>query len=114
MWIFQNRSFLSIVQHNERPDCLLVRSRIKGDIEQTLPDAEVFEIAEADYRYRAVVTRAEMKAALAQAVDRVDYPNFKDSIPHDGKHTARKRAYMRVWQAMAEVFGSFGSRGEAS
>ena len=33
MWIFMNDSMLSIVAHKDKPEHLLVRSRIEGDIE---------------------------------------------------------------------------------
>lgn len=106
MWIFQNDSFLSIVQHKQLPDSLLVRSRVDGDIERVFPNVEVFQIEEADYRYRAVIPREELKRALSDAVDRIDYPNFKDSIhKSDAK---RKRAYMSVWSALAQAYGAYG------
>lgn len=106
MWIFQNDSFLSVVAHRDRPGWLLVRSRIKGDIERAIPGAQVYEDETADYRYRAEVTREQLKEALLGAVDRIDYPNFKGSVaPSD---TARHEAYLDVWQAMARRFGAYG------
>lgn len=101
MWVFLNDSFLSIVQHREHAEKLLVRSRIKGDIEQALPGVEVFEMASADYFYRAVVDREEVKAALAKAVDRIAYDNFKGSI----RDHARHEACLKVWSVMDRAFG---------
>ena len=38
MWVFLNNSFLSIVENRNNKDELLVRSRIKGDVEsQPIP-----------------------------------------------------------------------------
>ncbi len=34
MWVFLNNSFLSIVENRNNKEELLVRSRIKGDIEK--------------------------------------------------------------------------------
>ena len=106
MWIFKNDSFLSIVQDKDDHARLLVRSRIQGDIEQAIPDAEVFEDAKADYRYRAFVSREALKRAMCDAVDQIDYLNFKGSV----KETKRHNAYMSVWSAMAQVYGSYGRR----
>jgi hypothetical protein len=32
MWIFAKDGFCSIKQHNRRPDVLVVRGRVKGDL----------------------------------------------------------------------------------
>ena len=108
MWVFQNDSFLSVVAHRDRPDYLLVRSRVAGDIERAVPGAETFEDSTADYRYRAVVPREAFRAAMAEAVDGIDYDNFKGSIaPSDA---ARSAAYHEVWGVVARVFGRLPSR----
>lgn len=36
MWIFTPKAFLSIVAHRGKPDYLLVRARLPGDIENVL------------------------------------------------------------------------------
>ena len=38
-----NDSFLSIVENMNNPEELLVRARVKGDIERVFHDAAVFE-----------------------------------------------------------------------
>lgn len=101
MWVLLNDSFLSIVQHREHPEKLLVRSRIKGDIERAIPSAEVFEMESADYYFRAVVDREVVKSALRAAVDRIDYDNFKGSIRDHGRHAA----YFQVWSVLEKAFG---------
>ncbi len=108
MWLFLNDSYLSVVQHRDLPGALLVRSRVKGDIERAVPGAKVFEDLEADYRYRAVVDREAFKTALCQAVDRIDYDNFKGSIHNDPK---RHEAATAVWQVLAQRYGAYGSKG---
>jgi hypothetical protein len=108
MWVFLNDAFLSVVQHRDRPGTLLVRSRIEGDIERAIPGADVFTDDTADYMYRAMVSRECFKDAMASAVDRITYGNFKDSI-HRADHE-RKSAYLSVWSAMAQAFGAFGRR----
>ena len=109
MWVFQNDSFISVVAHREKEDSLLVRSRIAGDIERAVPGAATFEDSEADYRYRAVVSRAAFAAALGEAAGAIDYDNFKGSIaPGDRKRSA---AYHDVWGVLARAFGAFGRGG---
>lgn len=93
MWIFLNDSMLSIVAHRERKDCLLVRARLRGDIEANFPKAEVWEDNQADYRWRAVVTREEVSRVLFEQAYRIDYTNFKGSV----KERERHDWYMRVW-----------------
>ena len=43
MWIQFNNAFLSIVENRDNKLELLVRARIKGDIEKIFPEADVFE-----------------------------------------------------------------------
>lgn len=105
MWVMLNDSYLSIVQHKGKPGVLLVRSRIEGDIQRAIPSAEVYEISDADYRYRADVPRDTVKAAMSAAVDRIDYGNFKSSVKDHLRHSA----YMGVWSVMAKAFGAYGS-----
>jgi hypothetical protein len=112
MWIFQNNSFLSVVEHKDDPARVLVRSRIQGDIERAIPGVTVHEDRQADYRYRTFVTREQFKAAMSAAIDRIQYPNFKDSVAKEDHE--RKAAYLSVWQVMAERFGAWVGRGDAS
>jgi hypothetical protein len=104
MWILMNDSCLSIVEHRDKPGTLLVRSRIEGDIERAIPGANVYQDPSADYRFRADVPREQLKAALAEAVDRINYGNFKNSVKDRGRHAA----YMRVWTVLADAFGAYG------
>jgi hypothetical protein len=107
MWVLLNDASLSIVEHKGKPGHLLVRSRIKGDIERVIPSAHVYEDDSADYRYRADVSRDVFKEALSQAVNRIDYANFKGSVKESKRHSA----YMKVWQVLADAFGAYGRTG---
>ena len=93
MWIFLNNAMLSIVAHRRKPDTLLVRARVKGDIEAVFPQVAVFSLTNADYHYRAEVPRSEVAAALAQQIQEMAYDNFKRSV----KDHARHDWYMDVW-----------------
>jgi hypothetical protein len=97
MWIFLNDAFLSIVEHREDPSKLLVRARVRGDIERVFPAAKVLHTpVRADYAYRAVIDRRVVADRLRAAVDSIDYPNFKNSVTEDDRHDV----YMGVWETM--------------
>ncbi|MCB1773865.1 MAG: hypothetical protein KDI88_09630 [Gammaproteobacteria bacterium] len=99
MWVFLNDSFLSMVAHRDDPDALLVRARSQHDINRAIPGATVFEDAEADYRFRAVVPRRMVADAMRTAILGIDYPNFKDSVQEHDRHAA----YSRVWGDMTAL-----------
>lgn len=98
MWIFTNKSFLSIVAHKDDPSIRLVRARCKGDIEAVFPDEDVFEDATADYRYRALIPVDEVAFVIGLQVFDMDYTNFKNSIPDDKPDY--HNACLRVWQIL--------------
>lgn len=99
MWVILNNAFVSIVEHRDDASKLIVRGRFKGDVERFLnPLASGLRVIEevtpsADYRFRAVVPREEVANAMLRSVQRITYPNFKDSI----KAAFRKSIAMRVW-----------------
>lgn len=98
MWIFRNDAMLSIVEHNDFPEMMLVRARRRGDIQRVFPKAKVIENAGSDYAYRAVVDRLEVASAMFDSIMDINYGNFKNSIPvHDQD---RYDAYGNVWRAM--------------
>jgi hypothetical protein len=101
MWLFTSNAMLSIVDPapelpaNAAPR-LLVRARIKGDIEAVFPAAKVTCTPSRDYRFRALLPRAEVAAAIAEQVASIGYPNFKGSVHENGRHDA----YLGVWGVM--------------
>lgn len=95
-----NDCFLSIVSKDCAPGELLVRARRPGDIEKVFGRrTKVTRSTDSDYLYRAVVERADVVEAMEREVNRVDYPNFKDSVADTDLHDA----YLRVWTAMSQV-----------
>ena len=64
MWIQFNNAFLSIVENRDNKLELLVRARIKGDIEKIFPEADVFEDDSADYKYRAFISKVKVAAKI--------------------------------------------------
>ena len=108
MWIFTNDSFVSIVQHRDDPDTLLVRGRFKGDAARFLgvPQHHEIELTAADYRWRVITNRATVEKAILRAVRAVRYPNFKDSIAR----AWRKSIAMRVWSILAAAQAERGGK----
>lgn len=102
MWLFTTQGFYSVVAHRDDPGTLIVRARTAGDIvslREQIPEIEPFEDASADYRHRALVSRAEWLAAVAQLTAEIDYDNFKSEVARQ-QGRDRARAYGRVWGEM--------------
>lgn len=99
MWVFLNDAMLSAVAA-ERRGFLVVRARCRGDLERAFRHVANLKVAESpperDYRFRTEVTREAFAAALAGAVQRIDYRNFKDSVREPDRHDA----YLGAWRAM--------------
>lgn len=109
MWLYTQNGFFSIVEDLD-PDYLLVRSRVKGDIEKYWPKAVVREHAGTDYRFRASIPRFHVANTLTMVVEGINYPDFKASL----KDTERIPWYMRVWSNMADMQDYFERRKDGS
>ena len=101
MWIFLNNSFLSIVEDRNNKKQLLIRSRIKGDIERVFPNSDVFEMSNSDYKYRSYIKKIEVSKKLMTLVENINYDNFKSSISPD--ETDRHNSYMKVWSEVRKL-----------
>lgn len=98
MWIFLKDSMLSIVQDKDDVDMLMVRARLRGDIQAVFGDrTKVLETPPpADYRFRARLDRDKVTEALMNEIHGITYTNFKKSVPSMARHNA----YLRVWTTM--------------
>ncbi len=99
MWTFTPQGFYSVVAHRRDPDKLLVRARARADLEalrEQIPILRITTDDQADYRHRAVVTRAEWVAALAQLASDIDYDNFKSAVANR-QGCERSRVYQHIW-----------------
>lgn len=101
MWIMLSDCFFSIVSKDCAPDELLVRARRPGDIQKLWPNAVVRRSRSViqDYLFRAVINRADVKKEIAAELQKIAYPNFKNSVADDDLH----RAYERVWSELAAL-----------
>lgn len=107
MWLFAKRGFFSIVQDKDDPEYLIVRARVKGDIERYWPLSTVERHDDRDYLYRARIDRRLVARGLSVAVDQIDYVNFKTQI-EDKK---RSPWYLQVWETMWDMQESFKRKG---
>ena len=101
MWIVLNKSFLSIVKNRNNENQLLIRARVKGDIEKVFEDADVFENEKADYKYRSYIDREIVANVISNELLNIDYDNFKNSVSKD--EFDRAKAYMNVWSSLNKL-----------
>jgi len=88
VWLFTTKGYLSIVQHSDYKDCLLVRARVRDHLLALFPAEDIVETIDADYRYRATVSRKVVQQVLADQIEAIDYPNFKSSLHEPRYHSA--------------------------
>ena len=110
MWIHTVNGFVSIVKHNKIPNCLLVRGRVKADLEAILgDDYEITTEPGSDYTYRAIVDAEDVAVIIADAILSIDYTShFKDvTIKRAPKveHGSRSKALYAIWHAMSDLQG---------
>jgi hypothetical protein len=99
MWLFSQQGMFSIVEDQYSPEHLIVRARVKGDIERYWPYAVVERTEHSDYLYRAPVPKTDVAEVIAKMVMDIDYANYKDSIEDE----RRSMFYARVWANMATM-----------
>ena len=109
MWLFTTIGFFSVVAHRDDADTLLIRARVRGDLDALrvhhLPDIEILEDAGTDYAFRAMVSRDEWEYAAQQMVRDIDYPNFKQAVS-ERQGPDRAHAYYEIWRVMHRVQSS--------
>jgi len=103
MWMFTRIGFFSAVIDPKNPDTLMVRARVRKDLErlrELLPsNPKVLEWEHRDYPYRVIVPKTEFAEAVFELTDGIDYPNFKDHVKKvDGP--SRSSLYSKVWGVM--------------
>lgn len=99
MWIFMNDAFFSVVKNRNDENGVVVRARVKGDLETVFgSNHDVTESSDSDYRFRMFLDQSYVSGVIAKRVDEIDYDNFKNSI--DKRDHERKGYYTRVWTVM--------------
>lgn len=107
MWVITTDGFLSAVEHRGDPDKIMVRARVKADLERVRAATGLgFRIKRsqqwADYAYRTTMSRADWVQVCATLAGEVDYDNFKNAVAaRRGKE--RAGVYMSVWGALLRL-----------
>lgn len=109
MWIFMNDSFLSVVENRADPSTLLIRARVEEDIERAIGRTPlrtpVTRMFEADYPFRATISKVAFAELMAQRIHDISYHNFKDTVTEYKRH----KAYSEVWMVMISMFQTVDS-----
>jgi hypothetical protein len=114
MWLITTQGFLSVVQNLDEKspyEALLVRGRVRADLEHFADFVArhgerpaVTATPHFDYGYRLTASREMLAAYLAENVEKLDYPNFKNEVARaDPK---RAHVYMDVWTALHRLQGT--------
>ena len=104
MWIFTETGFVSAVQHRENPEYLMVRARDRQSLEAlaVMISVEIKSTPTADYPYRLVASKEDVKSWMNDSIDFLGYNNFKNQVAVTrGKEYAY--ALGSVWSTMHEV-----------
>ena len=102
MWIVMNDSYVSIVKDREDDMGVVVRARVKEDLENLFGAEhaqDIIETDDSDYRFRLFLDQAYVAAVIEDKVMGINYDNFKNSV----KQSWRKQAYTRIWNVMYDV-----------
>jgi hypothetical protein len=99
MWLFTTEGFVSAVAHRDQPGKLLVRARRSEHLRAIFGDVTVECTPHADYRFRAVISRAQWLAKVLAQAAMIDYDNFKAAIPDAEYHDACSE----VWGTMHKL-----------
>lgn len=100
MWIASKSGFVSVVQHFEKKDMLLVRARVRKDLQSLFDNKRIFELEEADYRFRVEVSKQEFAEIMVNQIKDIDYPNFKNSIAAQSGQADKLEAYHDIWKTL--------------
>ena len=101
MWIFTSTGFVSVVEHRDDPERLVVRARDRASLDALVArtGAPINPWQGSDYAFRIVVDRPVLAAWLADVARAIDYTNYMSSAlaARGGRFEA---ALHDVWRAM--------------
>ena len=105
MWLFTPNGFLSIVADRDAAGRLLVRGRVRADVEyfcDVVGDGIPIETPTADYRWRVKAPATLVAEFLHQQALAIEYDNFKNEVS-DRQGPERAHTYLGVWSVMREL-----------
>lgn len=113
MWLMTKIGFFSVVAHRDDSETMLVRARVRGDLEALqglwgkldYPDlaglgmtpSEIIDTPDADYAHRIFMPKWIWVILAEKLAEGIDYPNFKAAVHGNWR---RDQAYFRIWQEM--------------
>lgn len=105
MWVLFDGGFVSIVQKRES-EHLCVRARQRGDLAKFCRyggagNRKISETPEADYRFRVILSKGIVTAALRKIVSNLDYDNFKSRVAETDR--PRAHLYGDVWATLEQL-----------
>ena len=105
MWLLTTRGFYSVVANRHDPELVLVRTRVRDDLEglrDLVPELEIEHTPRADYEWRAAVRRPAWTAVVCSLAAGIDYGNFKDAVAH-AQGLDRASLYAIVWATLRDL-----------
>ena len=109
MWLITNFGFFSVVEKpwDQGENRLTIRARSKKDLmnlkKNYLPEMSEIETSDnTDYKYRATAPREDIAKAFMQAIQDIDYSNFKDEVKKKQGH-GRANVYGWVWDSLYTI-----------
>ena len=107
MWVFTKEGFFSAVWDKYcRGDEVMIRSHSRDDLCRLAKriigycdEESIFELEDADYRYRIKMPKNVWSEYLADCALQIDYPSVKKSTIPDND-PLRKDAYYQVWETL--------------
>jgi len=104
VWLFTPFGFFSVVADRDKANQVIVRARVKGDLENlrtkylpTLGPTVMLQMR--DYPYRGFVSRDDLAAAMPKITQDITYTNFKNEVTKQ-QGDPRHDLYLRVWGVM--------------
>ena len=101
MWIVMNDSYISAVQDRNNKMNLVVRARVREDLENAFPSLkqDIIESTDSDYRFRLFMSKQFLCGVMNTKIMNIDYDNFKNSVKQNWRHDA----YLAIWSIMYKV-----------
>ena len=94
----------SVVQ-DEDPDYLRIRARKRQDLENLASlvsfKAEILDSEATDYRYSIRLKRGSARRLLAATFDKINYPNFRETITKTPDQREKIFSYRQIWSTLS-------------
>ena len=118
MWLFLPFGYYSIAEKKPNSkemeimgklpseDCLVIRTRTKGDLERFLEYVDEDEQSAichdtgTDYQYRAWVTRSAVAKMMTQFIGTINYSKFKPQVSKALPNEPHHSVFMNIWSVL--------------